>query len=177
MLFSWFIFNTKTSLKVSLHITYIPCILQSPYPMNSDIFMPKLQIKQLPFLQWLAIEQEKTLLKPLKPHLCTHFFWRTDSPFVYGIQNDTVMPRGDFDKRVRPSHKLMVILQHQVLWTHLKGGHIQVLDKAHQKSASPKTVKTGLNRTHYYRWRWYFSIRKHIRGWHFAPLNCVLYGV
>lgn len=57
------------------------------------------------------------------------------------------MPRGDFDKRVRPSHKLMVILQHQVLRTHLKGGHIQVLDKAHQKSASPKTVKTGLTTT------------------------------
>ena len=50
-------------------------------------------------------------------------------PPVNGIIDDTVVSRLYLNKGKRPVHQLMIVLEHEVLWTHLQGGHIGVLGK------------------------------------------------
>ena len=50
-------------------------------------------------------------------------------PPVNGIIDNTVVSRLYLNKGKRSVHQLMIVLEHEVLWTHLQGGHIGVLGK------------------------------------------------
>ena len=50
-------------------------------------------------------------------------------PLVNRIIDDTVVSWLYLNKGKRPIHQLMIVLEHEILWTHLQGGHIGVLGK------------------------------------------------
>ena len=58
-----------------------------------------------------------------------HNWTASKSPPVNGIIDNTVVSRLYLNKGKRPVHQLMIVLEHEVLWTHLQGGHIGVLGK------------------------------------------------
>ena len=58
-------------------------------------------------------------------HNCT----ASKLPPVNGIVDDTVVSWLYLNKGKRPIHQFMIVLEHEVLWTHLQGGHIGVLGK------------------------------------------------
>ena len=58
-----------------------------------------------------------------------HKCYASKLPPVNGIIDNTVVSRLYLNKGKRPVHQLMIVLEHEVLWTHLQGGHIGVLGK------------------------------------------------
>lgn len=96
--------------------------------MYSDFLVPKLQLKKFPSMQRLTNNINKLLLLT--------FFSLSNLLLVNGITHNTEVAWRDLEEGEWSSYKLVVVLQHQVLWAYLEGGHIGVLNRVHHKSVN-----------------------------------------
>lgn len=67
-------------------------------------------------------------------------------PPVNGVCDNAVVSWWYLNKGEWPSHQLVIVLHHEVLWAHLQGGHIGVLQVDAQNNMGKGEGRSGRRR-------------------------------